>query len=143
LKLIDVNLLLYAYDRDSPLHAGAKAWLEEALEGPEPIGVAVATVVAFLRLVTDGRVFRDPLGIGAACEIVDEWFAGSCVALIVPSERHWSVLRGIAVASQANAGLVPDAHLAASAAENGATLYTHDRDFSRFPGLRVEYPLLP
>jgi hypothetical protein len=34
-----------------------------------------------------------------------------------------------------------DAHLAALATEHGATLCTSDRDFLRFPGLRVEDPL--
>lgn len=34
-----------------------------------------------------------------------------------------------------------DAHLAALAIEDGATLNTNDRDFARFPGLRVEYPI--
>jgi predicted nucleic acid-binding protein len=38
--------------------------------------------------------------------------------------------------------LVSDAHLAALAIEHGATLITSDRDFARFPDLRVEYPLL-
>ncbi len=32
--------------------------------------------------------------------------------------------------------LVSDAHLAALAIELGATLYSYDNDFARFPGLR-------
>jgi len=34
-----------------------------------------------------------------------------------------------------------DAHLAALAVEHGATLCTTDRDFARFPRLRVHDPL--
>jgi predicted nucleic acid-binding protein len=34
-----------------------------------------------------------------------------------------------------------DAHLAALAAEHGATLCTSDRDFTRFAGLRLEDPI--
>jgi predicted nucleic acid-binding protein len=34
-----------------------------------------------------------------------------------------------------------DAHLAALALEHGAVLCTTDRDFRRFPGLRVHDPL--
>jgi predicted nucleic acid-binding protein len=34
-----------------------------------------------------------------------------------------------------------DAALAAIALEHGATLYTTDRDFSRFPGLKWKNPL--
>ena len=36
----------------------------------------------------------------------------------------------------------PDADLASTAIENGATLCTHDRDFTRFKNLRVEFPLV-
>lgn len=38
--------------------------------------------------------------------------------------------------------LVVDAHLAALAIEHAATLYTADRDFRRFDGLRVVNPLV-
>jgi len=44
-------------------------------------------------------------------------------------------------ASQARGPHVTDAHLAALAIENGAMLCTADRDFARFRGLKVEYPL--
>jgi uncharacterized protein len=37
--------------------------------------------------------------------------------------------------------LIMDAHLAALAIEHGATLCTNDRDFARFPGLKLEFPL--
>jgi predicted nucleic acid-binding protein len=38
--------------------------------------------------------------------------------------------------------LVSDAHLAAIALENDATLYTADRDFARFSAWRVINPLV-
>jgi predicted nucleic acid-binding protein len=37
--------------------------------------------------------------------------------------------------------LVPAAHIAALAIEQGLTLCSSDRDFARFPGLRWENPL--
>jgi predicted nucleic acid-binding protein len=43
--------------------------------------------------------------------------------------------------SQARGPLIMGAHLAALAIEHGATLCTNDRDFLRFPGLKVEFPL--
>jgi len=39
------------------------------------------------------------------------------------------------------ADLIPDAHLAAIAIENGFVLCSSDRDFARFPGLRWQNPL--
>jgi hypothetical protein len=42
---------------------------------------------------------------------------------------------------QPHGPLIMDAHLAALAIEHGATLATTDRDFTRFPGLRILNPL--
>jgi len=45
------------------------------------------------------------------------------------------------VDAQASGNLVSDGELAASALEHGATLFTNDRDFTRFEGVRVAFPL--
>jgi predicted nucleic acid-binding protein len=37
--------------------------------------------------------------------------------------------------------LTTDAHLATLAIEHGATVYTTDREFLRFPGVRVVNPI--
>jgi predicted nucleic acid-binding protein len=42
---------------------------------------------------------------------------------------------------KASGSLMSDAHLAALAAEHGATLYSTDRDFAQFPNLKFENPL--
>ena len=76
-----------------------------------------------------------------AASIVDEWFALPHAGLLVPGERHWTILRDLAGPSQSRGALVMDAHLAALAIEHGATLCTNGRDFSRYPGVRVEHPL--
>ena len=43
--------------------------------------------------------------------------------------------------ADARGNLVPDAYLAALAIESGSELVTADRDFRRFSGLRLIYPL--
>ncbi len=143
MRLVDVNLLLYAYDRTASLHEPAKTWLTAEFNAREPTALSYATVLAFVRITTTPRIMREPFDIRTACEIVDEWFRQPSVVLLGPTEQHWPIFRDIAVTSQCSAGLVPDADLAAAALEHGATLCTNDRDFSRFPKLRVEYPLAP
>jgi len=44
-------------------------------------------------------------------------------------------------AAQVSGPLVMDGHLAALAIEHGATLYTNDKDFARFSGVRLRNPL--
>ena len=63
------------------------------------------------------------------------------VRVVVPTARHWAILEGLIVDSKARGPLVSDAHLAALAIEHGATLYTTDRDFSRFDGLLHMNPI--
>lgn len=42
---------------------------------------------------------------------------------------------------EAKGNLVPDAFLAAPAIETGSEFITADRDYNRFPGLRVRHPV--
>ncbi len=139
--LIDANLLLYAYDASSGSHRRAHAWLEGVLSGPEPFGLAWATILGFLRISTHPRVFASPLSIAEAVSIVSEWLAHPGVRVLDPGERHWAILSELLPASQARGPLVMDAHLAALAIEHGAVLCTTDQDFTRFRGLRRLNPL--
>jgi len=139
--LVDANILIYAYNPSADRHAAAKQWLETAVAGPVPIRLAWVTVLAFVRIMTHQQVFRRPLSLAEAVGIVDEWLGHPMVSVLDPGDRHWSVLRGLLLDGQASGPLSTDAHLAALAVEHGATLYTTDRDFVRFPGLKVVDPL--
>jgi toxin-antitoxin system PIN domain toxin len=139
--LVDANLLLYAYDSTAPQHAKARGWLEDALAKPEPLLLPWQTIHAFLRIATNPRAWRIPLTIEEATAIVDEWLSLPNVVTPSPGERHWEILRELLAESQCPGPLVSDAVLAALAIEHGAELGTNDRDFSRFPNLRVVNPL--
>ena len=138
---IDANLLLYAYDEESPNHAVARSWLEQTLADDEEVRVPLVSVLAFIRIGTNSSVFRVPLDTGEAIQIVEGWLDRDGVELGFPTARHWAVLRRIACAGQARGPLVMDAHLAAITAEHGGVLYTTDRDFARFEGLKFRNPL--
>ena len=141
--LVDANLLLYAYFPRAEQHERARVWLEEALSGPEPVGLSWSTILAFLRLGTSPRVFERPLSSAEAEAIVSSWLAEPAVTLVGPGERYWEILRGLLVDDQVTGPLVSDAALAALAIEHGATLASTDRDFVRFGGLRLTNPLQP
>jgi toxin-antitoxin system PIN domain toxin len=137
----DVNLLLYAYDSSAPDHARAKDWWEEALSSAETVGLSWQTMTAFIRISTNPRAYTHPLSAREAAAIVETWLAQPIVQTIAPSGRHWGIFSKLIVEAQATGPLVMDAHLAALALEYGATLCSHDADFSRFTGLRVFDPL--
>jgi toxin-antitoxin system PIN domain toxin len=141
LILVDANLLIYAYDVSSPRHVAARQWLEEALVGVEPVQFPLQSVLAFVRIGTDPRVFERPLDSTEAIAIVDSWLTRPTARLVTPGDGHWRILADVARAGQARGPRLMDAHLAALAIEHGATLMSADRGFARFPGLRFRNPI--
>ena len=139
--LVDANLLIYAYDASSPRHVAARRWLEGALVGVEPVRFPLQSVLAFVRIGTDPRVFERPLDSTEAIAIVESWLTRPTVGLVTPGEGHWRILAEVARAGQARGSRLMDAHLAALAIEHGATLMSADRGFARFPGLRFRNPI--
>jgi hypothetical protein len=141
--LVDANLLIYAIDRDSPHHGVARRWLEGALSGAELVGIPWIAALAFVRITTHPAIMRTPLSPERAIRFVDEWLRQPFVKLVGPGENHWPILRGLLAASGTAGNLTSDAHLAALAIENGATVASADNDFRRFAGLTHLNPLVP
>ncbi len=141
MRLPDVNLLLYAYDAQSPRHAPAREWLEQTLSGTETVGLSWVVMLAFIRLSTRSVVVEHPLDIDEAIQLLESWIAQPCVTVIHPTDRHPAVLRELLSPLGTAGNLTTDAHLAALAIEHGALLCSCDADFSRFPGLRWTDPL--
>jgi uncharacterized protein len=139
--LIDANLLLYAYHPRAEQHERSRIWLESVLSGPDLVRFAWVTLWAFLRIATNPRAFERPLSAAEAEAAIAAWLTQPVAGILEPGERHWEILRGLVRDGQATGPLVMDAVLAAIALEHGATLYTTDRDFSRFPGLKWINPL--
>jgi uncharacterized protein len=140
-KLPDINLLLYAYDADSPRQDSAREWLEQTLSAAETVAFAWAAMVGFVRIATNPAIFERPWGAGEALDVVDEWLARPAVTVVHPTDRHAAVLRDLLTPLGAAGNLTSDAHLAALAIEHGATLCSCDNDFARFAGLRWLDPL--
>ena len=141
MKVIDLNLLLYAVNRDSPRHSAAMRWLQDAISGEERIGLAWTVLLGFIRVTTSPRVFEHPLSVDDALRTVDAWLSQASVSALEPGEGHWSILRDLLVEAGAAGNLTSDAHLAALAIEHGAELCSTDADFARFKRLRWTNPL--
>jgi toxin-antitoxin system PIN domain toxin len=136
--LVDVNLLVYAYNDRAEQHSAARRWLESAFSGSHEIALPWAVLHAFLRLTTSQRVMPVPLSTQEAMAVIEEWRLH--VLVLEPGPRYW-IFRELMNGANVRGDLVSDAHLAALAIEHDATLYTADSDFRRFAGLRVVNPL--
>ena len=139
--LIDANLLLYAKVQDYPQHAKTRAWLDERLNQPARVGLPWPSLLAFLRIATNVRVFSSPLSIDEAWDQVSQWLAIPQVWIPQPTDRHAKVVEELLQDGGVVGGLVMDAHLAALAREHGLQLCSADSDFARFPGLSWFNPL--
>lgn len=141
MKLLDVNLLLYAVDETSARFERAHPWVEAALASRETIALPWAVLLAFARLTTRPQVMASPLTSDEALDLIDGWLARPNTIVVQPTERHTAVLRELLAPLGTGGNLVTDAHLAALAIEYGAELNSCDSDFSRFSGLRWVDPL--
>jgi hypothetical protein len=141
MKIVDINLLIYAINKDTPHHSKAKIWLEDSLSSEEPFGFAWIVILGFLRIVSNARIMPTPLHPERAIEMVDDWLQQPPTVTVVPSHQHWSILKELLSSLGTAANLTSDAHLAALTIEHGARLYSTDNDFSRFQSLRWTNPL--
>lgn len=139
--LPDVNLLLHAYDSESPFHTAARSWWEDLVSGTRPVGLPWVALLGFIRIATHRHIFTSPLPVAVACAHVRAWLSRPYVGIVHPGERHAEVLFRLLESLGTGGNLTTDAHLAALAIEHQAELHSTDADFKRFPGLRWVNPL--
>ncbi len=137
----DVNVLIYAADSSSRHHEVARTWWEDALSGDVSVGLPWVVATGVMRILTNERIVERPLTPAEALDLVDGWFARSVVVAVGPGPRHRTILRGYVEQLGRGANAIPDAHIAAIATEHGGTLYSTDRGFARYDGLRWADPL--
>ena len=140
---IDSNILVYAHRADSPWHAGARRAIEELAEGRAAWAIPWPCLHEFIAIVTHPRIYRPPTPLALAIDQVGAWLESPALMPLSENDAYWDVLReclssGLIVGPQ-----VHDARIAALSLAHGVReLWTHDRDFARFPALTVRNPLV-
>ena len=139
--LVDVNVLLYAHREESHRHKEFRKWLESALDGPEPCAISELVLSGCVRVLTHSRIFDLPTPLARAIEFVSWIRCQPRMTVLAPGPRHWDIFLGLCRSADARGNLVSDAYHAALAIETGSTWITTDRDYARFPGLKLRHPL--
>jgi uncharacterized protein len=139
--LPDVNLLLYAQISGFAEHTVARKWWRAALESDVAVGLAPPAVFGFIRIATNAKVFREPLSIDKASDVITNWLSFSNVVVLTAGPEHLTTVLRLLRDSGTSGNLTTDAQLAAFAIEYQATLCSNDADFGRFSGLRWNNPL--
>ena len=140
---VDTNILVYAHRVDSPFHDRARRRIATLAEGVSLWAIPWPCVHEFLAIVTHPRIYAPPTPLRQALEQVDAWLESPTVALLAESAIHWSNLRDLAANGRIAGPQFHDARIAALCRQHGVnTLWSADRDFSRFAGFPVENPLV-
>ncbi len=141
MKIVDLNILIYAVNRAAVEHVAVHAWWQKALAGDESIGLPWVVVLGFIRVTTNPRTFATPFSVDEALHHINTWLAQPSVRIIQESPEHWRLLGGLLRQVGTAGNLTTDTHLAAMAIGHGATLVSCDTDFARFTKVRWENPL--
>ena len=139
---VDSNLLVYSHREDSPWHESADARIAELAEGQTPWAIPWPCIHEFLAIVTHPRIYDPPTPLENAISQVDAWMESPSLLLLSESEDYWLQLQPLLQSGKVCGPQVHDARIAALCSYHGVTeLWTADRDFGRFPKLKVRNPL--
>lgn len=140
---VDTNLLVYAHREDSPWHEAALQALTGLAEGTAAWSIPWPCVHEFLAIVTHPKIYRPPTPMPVALQAIRAWQASPTLRLLGESADHLERLERLAVSAKAVGPMVHDARIAALCLSHGVRqFWSADRDFSRFPSLRVKNPLV-
>jgi toxin-antitoxin system PIN domain toxin len=139
---VDTNLLVYSHRSDSPLHDPARNLLAGLRGARAPWAIPWPCIHEFVGIVTHAKIFRHPTPLDIAFDAVNAWLAAGNLLLIGESDGYFDKLREQATGAKVRGPLIHDARIAALCLHHGVReLWSADRDFSRFPRLKVRNPL--
>lgn len=139
---VDTQVLVYAHRADSPWHAEARDRLVALAESGRAWAIPWACVHEFISIVTHPRLYDPPSTLDQAFDAIDAWRGSEALVLIGEGADHLDRLRTLATRGKVKGPTIHDARIAAICLAHGVdALWTLDRDFTRFPGLRTQNPL--
>jgi predicted nucleic acid-binding protein len=108
-----------------------------------PWAIPWPCVHEFLAIVTRIGIFTPPTPLKNAIDQVDAWLESPSLVLLSETESHWGELRALMIAGRVAGGRIHDARIAALCIQHKVNeFWSADRDFGRFPRLKVVNPLL-
>lgn len=138
MRAVDTNVLVYAFFADSPFHDRARPVIAELAESPAAWAIPWPCIHEFLAVTTNPKIFPDAGLPDRARAQVSAWLASPSLQLLTETPAHWATLRELLTTSRVAGPAVHDTRIAALCLSHGVTeLLTLDRDFSRFPALKV------
>ena len=140
---IDTNLLVYAHREDSSWHEAAYQHLTELAEAKAPWAIPWPCIHEFLAIVTHAKIFDPPTPLEVALDQIAAWLEAPGLVLLAEAEGYWQEIHEALMTGRVVGAQVHDARVAAVCRLHGIEeLWTADRDFGRFPGIKTRNPLV-
>lgn len=140
---IDTNLLVYAHREDAAWHENAYTCIKDKAESTVPWCIPWPCIHEFLAIITHPRIYAPPTPLQKALDQVDAWMESPSLVLLGETEEHWPSLRTLLLNGRIAGPMVHDGRVAAICIQHGVReIWTVDRDFGRFKGIRAHNPLL-
>jgi uncharacterized protein len=142
---IDTQILVYAHRSDAPWHDVARQRIAELASSGARWAIPLHCLVEFYALVTNPRLFKAPTTSppDQAIDQIDAWLEAPAASVLGDDAASWPILRDLLGLGRISAGTAHDARIAAVCIQHGVSeLWTNDRDFLKFPALRVRNPLI-
>lgn len=138
--LPDVNVLIFAFRKDTEFHPSCRKWLDDTVRGDAPFGVSPLALSAVVRVTTNRRSYPNTSSLDDAFGFCEDVLGQPNCRIVEPGRRHWDIFRRLTIETNTRGPDVTDAWFAALALEHGCEWITTDRGFARFPRLRWSVP---
>lgn len=138
---VDANVLVHASNETAIEHERAKGLVEQLLTGPTLTTLFWPVLLSYLRIATHPRIFERPLGPSRAAAVIDRLELAPSVRIVGEGQTFWAAYQAIDIGRPISGNDVPDAAIVAMMTAHGvSTIYSRDRGFRRFDGIRVIDP---
>lgn len=135
----DVNVLIYAADRNAKQHEEYRKWLDDTINNDEPLAISEIVLSSFIRIITSTKIFNNAFSMSEALIFADSLREIPNVKLVVPGASHWDIFKKLCLELNPKSGSVTDVYFAALAIEYDCELVSADKGFVRYPGLRWKH----
>jgi uncharacterized protein len=140
---VDSNILVYAHREDSAWHQAAGRAITGLAESDAQWAIPWPCVHEFLAIATHPKIFSPPTPVPIAVDALEAWFESPSVHLIGEAPGYWEELKSVIRSGRISGGAVHDARIYAICRLHGVgELWSADRDFTRFKGVRIVNPLI-
>ncbi len=140
---LDTNILVYAHRRESGFHERARQAVAALASAGSAWAIPWPCLHEFYGVVTNARAFQPASTVSEATTQISSWLASPSLVVLHEGTQHWLTLSALVKEGKVTGGQIHDARIAAICLEHDVReFWTADRDFNRFPSLKVRNPLI-